>query len=99
MDGNMASVFKEDGSSKWLQQKCQKLFHYMEYNPQNRASQMSLGNGECHSILKTLGVLWDFTTDVFTFKSQNIVESTTGMQLRGQKNLIGEACRPYNGHI
>jgi len=51
----------------------------MEYNPQNRASQMSLGNGECHSILKTLGVLWDFTTDVFTFKSQNIVESTTGM--------------------
>ena len=43
--------------------------------PQNRASQMNLGTGEYKSsTVKTLGVLWDATTDAFTFKSQYIVE-------------------------
>ena len=44
----------------------------------NRASQMNLADGEYElSIVKSLGILWDATTDVFTFKSQYVVEEFT----------------------
>ena len=60
--------------------------------PQNTDSQMNLGNGECGSSrVKTLGILWDATTDVFTFKSQYIVEEfipTQRMFLKGIATLL-----------
>ena len=41
-------------------------------------SQMNLADGEYElSTVKTLGILWDATTDVFTFKSQYMVEEFT----------------------
>ena len=55
---------------------------------QNRASQMNLPDGEHElSTVKTLGVLWDATADVFTFKSQYVVEEFTPTKRRFLKRI------------
>ena len=86
MDDSMASVLTSDESiglyqelsdlwgkagmrtHKWLSNSIEVL---KNIPLQNRASQMNLADEEHElSTVKTLGVLWDATADVFTFKSQ-----------------------------
>jgi len=53
----------------------------------NRTSQMNLADGEYElSTVKTLGILWDATTDVFTFKS--LKSSFQQNVPKGNSNII-----------